>query len=328
MTGDHPDSRPRGHRVHRGRPTAQRAGSRSRGTIASLPPEVLRQVKLLELRTRGLVNSLFTGEYHSVFKGQGMEFSEVREYQPGDEVRSIDWNVTARMRHPYVKRYIEERELTVMLAVDLSGSERFGTVARFKSELATELSAVLAMSAIRNNDRVGGLLFTDRVEHIIPPSKGRRHVLRLVRDLLVWEPEGSRTSIAVAADYLAKLLPHRAIVFIISDFVAPDIERPLKILSQRHDVVAVTIEDPRERTLPDIGLARFIDPETGTTVEIDTSDRLVRARFDQQVREERERRTHLFRRLAIDEIAVRTDRSYVEPLLRFFRMREMRGERR
>lgn len=328
MTGDHPDSRPGGYRVHRGRPTAQRAGSRSRGTIASLPPEVLRQVKLLELRTRGLVNSLFTGEYHSVFKGQGMEFSEVREYQPGDEVRSIDWNVTARMRHPYVKRYIEERELTVMLAVDLSGSERFGTVARFKSELATELSAVLAMSAIRNNDRVGGLLFTDRVEHIIPPSKGRRHVLRLVRDLLVWEPEGSRTSIAVAADYLAKLLPHRAIVFIISDFVAPDIERPLKILSQRHDVVAVTIEDPRERTLPDIGLARFIDPETGTTVEIDTSDRLVRARFDQQVREERERRTHLFRRLAIDEIAVRTDRSYVEPLLRFFRMREMRGERR
>jgi hypothetical protein len=153
-------------------------------------------------------------------------------------------------------------------------------------------------------------------------------VLRLVRDLLVWEPEGSRTSIAVAADYLAKLLPHRAIVFIISDFVASDIERPLKILSQRHDVVAVTIEDPRERTLPDIGLARFIDPETGTTVEIDTSDRLVRARFDQQVREERERRTHLFRRLAIDEIAVRTDRSYVEPLLRFFRMREMRGERR
>jgi uncharacterized protein (DUF58 family) len=328
MTGDHPDSRPGGYRVHRGRPTAQRAGSRSRGTIASLPPEVLRQVKLLELRTRGLVNSLFTGEYHSVFKGQGMEFSEVREYQPGDEVRSIDWNVTARMRHPYVKRYIEERELTVMLAVDLSGSERFGTVARFKSELATELSAVLAMSAIRNNDRVGGLLFTDRVEHIIPPSKGRRHVLRLVRDLLVWEPEGSRTSIAVAADYLAKLLPHRAIVFIISDFVAPELERPLKILSQRHDVVAVTIEDPRERTLPDIGLARFIDPETGTTVEIDTSDRLVRARFDQQVREERERRTHLFRRLAIDEIAVRTDRSYVEPLLRFFRMREMRGERR
>ena len=161
-----------------------------------VPPEVLKQVKLLELRTRGLVNSLFTGEYHSVFKGQGMEFAEVREYQPGDEVRSIDWNVTARMRQPFVKRYIEERELTVMLAVDLSGSERFGTVARFKSELATELSAVLAMSAVRNNDRVGVILFTDRVEHVVPPGKGRRHVLRLIRDILAYEPEGCGTDIS------------------------------------------------------------------------------------------------------------------------------------
>ncbi|HEX6536522.1 MAG TPA: DUF58 domain-containing protein [Gemmatimonadaceae bacterium] len=295
---------------------------------ATVPPEILRQVRLLELRTRGLVNSVFTGEYHSVFKGQGMEFSEVREYQPGDEVRSIDWNVTARMRHPYVKRYIEERELTVMLAVDLSGSERFGTVARFKSELATELSAVLAMSATRNNDRVGALLFTDRVEHVVPPGKGRRHVLRLVRDLLVREPVGCRTDIAAAADTLARTLPHRAVVFIISDFVDAGLERPLKLLSQRHDVVAVTIEDPRERILPDIGLARFTDPESGATVDVDTSDPRVRERYDRQVQDEREARTHLFRRLAIDEIAVRTDRSYVEPLLRFFRMRETRGRRR
>jgi uncharacterized protein (DUF58 family) len=257
-----------------------------------------------------------------------MEFSEVREYQPGDEVRSIDWNVTARMRHPYVKRHIEERELTVMLAVDLSGSERFGTVSRFKSELAVELSAVLAMTAIRNNDRVGALMFTDRVEQLLPPGKGRRHVLRLVRDLLVREPVGSRTDIAGAADVLARVLPHRSIIFMISDFVDQGIERPLKLLSQRHDVVAVTVEDPRERILPDIGLARFTDPESGATVDVDTSDPKVRERYDRAMRVEREARTHLFRRLAIDEIAVRTDRSYVEPLLRFYRMREMRGDRR
>ena len=293
-----------------------------------IPSEVLRQVKLLELRTRGLVNSLFTGEYHSVFKGQGMEFSEVREYQPGDEVRAIDWNVTARMGHPYVKRFIEERELTVMLAVDLSGSERFGTVSRFKSELATELSAVLAMSAIRNNDRVGALTFTDRVEYVVPPGKGRRHVLRLVRDLLVREPTGRGTDIAGALDYLAHMLPHRAIVFLISDFVATGIEQPLKLLAPRHDVVAVTIEDPRERLLPDLGLARFSDPETGATVDVDTGNARVREGFERAVRAEREARTHLFRRLAIDEIAVRTDRSYVEPLLHFFRLREMRGRGR
>ncbi|HEX5408366.1 MAG TPA: DUF58 domain-containing protein [Gemmatimonadaceae bacterium] len=293
-----------------------------------IPPEVLRQVKLLELRTRGLVNSLFTGEYHSVFKGQGMEFSEVREYQPGDEVRAIDWNVTARMGHPYVKRFIEERELTVMLAVDLSGSERFGTVSRFKSELATELSAVLAMSAIRNNDRVGALTFTDRVEYVVPPGKGRRHVLRLVRDLLVREPQGRGTDIAGALDYLAHMLSHRAIVFLISDFVDAGIEQPLKLLARRHDVVAVTIEDPRERLLPDLGLARFTDPETGATVDVDTGDAGVRTSFERSVRAERDARTHLFHRLAIDEIAVRTDRSYVEPLLHFFRLRETRGRGR
>jgi uncharacterized protein (DUF58 family) len=294
----------------------------------SVPPEVLKQVKLLELRTRGLVNSLFTGEYHSVFKGQGMEFAEVREYQPGDEVRSIDWNVTARMRQPFVKRYIEERELTVMLAVDLSGSERFGTVARFKSELATELSAVLAMSAVRNNDRVGVLLFTDRVEHVVPPGKGRRHVLRLIRDILAYEPEGCGTDIATAVDYLAKMLPHRSVIFLISDFVAEAIERPLKTISQRHDVVGISIEDPRELSLPDIGLARFVDPEAGTALDIDTSDPRVRASYEAQVRKERDARRQLFRRLAIDEIEVRTDRSYVEPLLKFFRARETRRRHR
>ena len=214
------------------------------------------------------------------------------------------------------------------LATAEEAQERFGTVARFKSELATELSLVLAMAAIRNNDRVGVLLFTDMVEHVVPPAKGRKHVLRLVRDILSWEPEGRGTSIEAATDALARMLPHRSIIFLISDFLEPGIERPLKILSRRHDVVAVTVEDPRELTLPDMGLVRFVDPESGVTVDVDTSERIVRERFEREVRNEREARTRLLRRLAIDEIAVRTDRSYTEALLRFFRGRETRIHRR
>ena len=293
-----------------------------------VPPEILRQVKLLELRTRGLVNSLFTGEYRSVFKGQGMEFSEVREYQPGDEVRSIDWNVTARMRKPYVKRYIEERELTVMLAVDLSGSERFGTRGRFKSELASELAAVLAMSAIRNNDRVGAVLFTDRIEHVVPPRKGRRHALRLMRDLLAFEPVGRGTDLAAALEYSGKMLTHKAIIFVVSDFQSADLEQPLKLLAQRHDVVAVTVDDPSEQVLPDIGQARFVDPETGVTIDVDTSDEKVRARFAEAVVEELSARKRLLRRLAIDEIPVSTEGGVVDPLIKFFRTRETRSRRR
>jgi len=300
----------------------------ARKAAAGVPPEILRQVKLIELRTRGLVNSLFTGEYRSVFKGQGMEFSEVREYQPGDEVRSIDWNVTARMRRPFVKRYIEERELTVMLMVDLSGSERFGTVKRFKSELASELAAVLAMSAVRNNDRVGILLFTDRIEHVVPPRKGRRHVLRIIRDLLAFEPKGKGTDLAGAIDYLARMLGQHAIVFIVSDFLSPGIERPLKILAQHHDVVAVTVDDPSEMNLPNLGIARFVDPETGRTVEVDTSSRAVRIAYEKHTAEERETRKHLLRRLAIDEVPVHTDAGVVEPLLKFFRSRETQSRRR
>ena len=292
-----------------------------------VPPEILRQVKLIELRTRGLVNSVFTGEYRSVFKGQGMEFSEVREYQPGDEVRSIDWNVTARMRRPFVKRYIEERELTVMLVVDLSGSERFGTVKRFKSELASELAAVLAMSAVRNNDRVGVLLFTDRIEHLIPPRKGRRHVLRIIRDVLAFEPVGRGTDMVRAIDYVAKMLNEHAIVFIVSDFLEEDISHPLKLLAQHHDVVAVTVDDPSERELPDIGIARLVDPETGETLEIDTSSPNVRDAYSERVTAEREERKHLLRRLAIDDVPVHTEGGVVEPLLRFFRTRETRLRR-
>ncbi len=314
--------------IFRPRQRRKEAPKRTPEKPMGVPPEILRQVKLIELKTRGLVNSVFTGEYRSVFKGQGMEFSEVREYQPGDEVRSIDWNVTARMRRPFVKRYIEERELTVMLVVDLSGSERFGTVNRFKSELASELAAVVAMSAVRNNDRVGVLLFTDRIEHVIPPRKGRRHVLRIIRDLLAFEPVGRGTDMVAAIDYVARMLNEHAIVFIVSDFLEDDIQHPLKLLAQRHDVVAVTVEDPSERDLPDIGIARLIDPETGETFEVDTSSTSVRESYSERVAAEREERKHLLRRLAIDEVAVRTEGGVVEPLLRFFRARETRARRR
>ena len=294
----------------------------------AVPPEVLRQVKLIELRTRRLVNSLFAGEYRSIFKGHGMEFAEVREYMPGDEVRSIDWNVTARMGKPFVKRYIEERELTVMLVVDLSGSSQFGTVSRFKAEMATELAAVLTMSAVRNNDRVGVLLFTDRIEHVVPPGKGRRHALRIIRDVLVHEPKGKGTDVGGALEYLSRLLSHRAIVFVISDLLDAGMERPLKYLSQRHDVVVAPLEDPSEWVLPDIGVARFIDPETGQVVSVDTSDKRVREGFRKAADAERSARRQLLRRLAIDEVPVNTKDGYLEPLLKFFRARGVRAKRR
>ncbi|HSJ09593.1 MAG TPA: DUF58 domain-containing protein, partial [Longimicrobiales bacterium] len=249
-------------------------------TTGPVPREVLRQVRQIELRTRGLVTSIFGGEYQSVFRGQGMEFSEVREYEAGDDVRNIDWNVTARTGHPYVKKHVEERELTVLLLVDLSGSEQFGTRGRFKAELAAELAAVLALSAVRNNDRVGLLIFTDSVEHVVPPRKGRRHALRLVRDVLAFQPRGRGTDTAGALDYAARLLPHRGIIFMLSDF-APAVntraadtahwEKTLRLVSRRHDVVGIAITDPAELTLPDVGLVAVEDPETGTYAYVDTS---------------------------------------------------------
>jgi uncharacterized protein (DUF58 family) len=216
----------------------------------------------------------------------------------------------------------------VMLVVDLSGSERFGTVRRFKSELASELAAVLAMAAVRNNDRVGVVLFTDRIEHVVPPRKGRRHVLRIIRDLLAFEPVGRGTDLVAAIDYTARMLKEHAIVFIVSDFLSADIDHPLKLMAQRHDVVAVTVEDPSERDLPDIGVARLIDPETGMTFEVDTSHPAVRGSYSTRVTQERDERKHLLRRLAIDEVAVRTEAGVVEPLLRFFRSRETQARRR
>lgn len=298
------------------------------GRGAAVPPDVLRQVRRIELRTRGLVNSRFTGEYHSVFKGMGMEFAEVREYQAGDEVRTIDWNVSARMRRLFVKRFVEERELTVLLVVDTSGSARGGALERDKQGMAAELAAVLALTATRNNDRVGLLLHSDRVEHIVPPRKGRRHALRLVRDVLAARAQPRGTDLAAACDYAARLLPHRSIVFVISDFVAPVYDQALTRLSRRHDVVAVVLDDPSERSLPDVGVARLVDAETGEIAEVDTSDPRVRRRYDDAVQGERADRRQLLRRLAVDEVEVPLERGYTEPLLRFFRTRETRARRR
>ena len=323
--------------AHGAQPTAPLPDVEQATASNGVPREVLKQVRQIELRTRGWVDSLFGGEYHSVFKGQGMEFAEVREYQPGDEVRAIDWNVTARMGHPYVKRYVEERELTVLLAVDLSGSEQFGTRGRFKAELAAEIAAVLALSAVRNNDRVGLLVFTDRVEHFVPPRKGRRHVLRLIRDVLAFRPEGRGTDLATALEYAGRVLPHRAIVFVLSDFQidvglsdgarigegpVERFEKTLRLVSRRHDLVAVSITDGAEETLPDAGVLALVDPETGEEIVIDTGRTALRAEYSAHLAAERDALRSLFRRLAVDEIEVRTDESYITPLLGFFRRRE------
>ncbi|MGH7482342.1 MAG: DUF58 domain-containing protein [Longimicrobiales bacterium] len=300
------------------------------GPTGAVPREVLRQVRLIELRTRGWVDSLFSGEYQSVFKGQGIEFAEVRAYQHGDEIRAIDWNVTARTAHPHVKKHVEERELTVLLVVDLSGSEQYGSRGRMKAELAAEVAAVLALSAVRNNDRVGLLLFTDRVEHLVPPKKGKRHVLRLIRDVLVFEPERAGTDIAGALDYAGRLLRHRSIVFLLSDFQIPvgeqtrAFERGARVLARRHDVVALEIIDPGERDLPEAGLLLLEDPETGQVVPVDTGAAALRARFAGDVASRREELRRRLRRLAIDRVEIRTDASWVGPLLGFFRRRERR----
>ena len=299
-------------------------------STGSVPREVLRQVRLIELRTRGLVNSIFGGEYQSVFRGQGMEFAEVREYQPGDDVRNIDWNVTARTGQPHVKKHVEERELTLFLVLDLSGSEQFGTRGRFKAELAAEIAAVLALSAVRNNDRVGLLIFTDHVEHVVPPKKGKRHVLRIIRDVLAFRPAGRGTELALALDYAARLLPHRGIIFVLSDFVpgpghaGPSAawEKTLRLVSRRHDIVAINIADPAEAELPDVGMIVLHDPETGEDYTVDASAREVREAFEQETARERGEVQRLFRRLGIDEVRVQTGEPFVGPLLAFFRRRE------
>lgn len=295
-----------------------------------LTSELMARIRRIELRTRHLVSDQFAGDYHSVFKGAGMEFDEVRPYQPGDEVRTIDWNVTARMNQPFIKRYVEARELTVMLVVDASASGDFGTATRFKRELAAELAAVLAFAATSNNDRVGLIVFSDRIELHIPPRRGRRHILRIVRELLAFQPQGRGTRIAHALDTLNRIYEKRSIVFLVSDFQAsPDSYRQsLFMTSRRHDTIAIDLHDPLERSVAGVGLLALEDAETGRAFWIDTSDRSARAAFQRNVEAHEAAKTALLRRLGVDRIVLDTQEDYVEPLTRFFQTRERRQRRR
>jgi uncharacterized protein (DUF58 family) len=287
--------------------------------------QIVRNVRQIEIRTRGLVNHLFSGEYHSVFKGRGMEFSEVREYQFGDDVRTIDWNVSARFNHPFVKVFEEERELTVMLLVDMSASQDFGTGARSKRDAAAELTAVLAFSAIRNNDKVGMVIFTDRIEKFIPPKKGRSHILRLIREVLAFQPEGRGTSVRVALEYLNRVARKRTIAFVLSDFLSEGYDRPLKIAARKHDLIAVQLFDEREARLPDVGLVKLRDAESGGERWVDTSVAAVRAAVEQGWKRRMAERGRLFLTSNVDAITVDVAGSYITPLVEFFRMRERRA---
>lgn len=295
--------------------------------MAAVPKEILDKVHRIEIQAGRLVDDLFAGEYHSVFKGHGMEFAEVREYQAGDDVRAIDWNVTARAGgKPFIKIFDEARELTVILVVDASASGAFGSGARMKGEVAVEISALLAFSAIRNNDRVGLLIFTDEVEVFVPPKKGRRHVLRVIRELLYHRPRGRRTSIATALKTLDRVVRRHAVVFVISDFIDAGYERALQRASRRHDVIAVSIEDPREGSLPDVGFLTLHDAESGQQLVIDSSDEAVRQAFARRWQIDVTRRTRIFRRLAVDEVRIdAASGDYVEPLARFFKGRMSRN---
>ncbi len=286
--------------------------------------DVLKRVRRVEITTRRLVNDVFSGEYHSVFKGQGMEFDRVREYQPGDEIRSIDWNVTARMGVPYVKRFMEERELVVMFLLDVSASGRFGSADKTKIDTAAEICAVLAFSAIQNNDKVGAIVFSDDVEKYVQPDKGRRHVLRVVRDVLFHEPRGHRTDVAKALDYLLRVSKRRAIVFVVSDFLSPDFSRPLAMAARKHDVVAVWLTDPREERIDNAGLVRVWDQESQVERVIDTSSKRARDRFAQAVERRRAEMNSLMRKNGVDCVRVEAGHDYIVPLSRFFRARAKR----
>ncbi len=286
-----------------------------------LPEEIARKVKGIELRTKRLVNDVFSGEYHSVFKGTGIEFAEVREYGIGDDVRLIDWNVTARTGHPYIKTFDEERELTVMLVVDVSGSGLFGSRGSSKEELAAEVSAVLAFSAIKNNDRVGLVMFTDRIELYIPPKKGIKHVLRVIREILYFKPQGTRTSLKSAVEHVNRILKRKAIVFVISDFMDSGFESALSIAAQKHDLIAITISDEREEIIGNSGVLVLEDAETGAVVLVDTSSKKVRRNYWLAVQKRQNDVTEFFMRSRIDRIDLRTGKSYDDKLIRFFKKR-------
>jgi len=298
---------------------------------APIPPELLQRIRRIEIRARRLVDHLFLGEYHSVFRGRGLEFSEVREYQPGDDVRIIDWNVTARMGTPYVKKFVEERELTVFLVVDISASEDFSTAPQTKAELAAEIGALLALAAVRNNDRVGLIAFTDQVERFVAPRKGSQHVLRLIRELLYLpvrqaglRPRSRGTDIAAALGFLSRIARRRSVAFLLSDFLASDYEAALRVAARRHDVIAISLSDPREAYLPNAGLLELEDPETGQRLVVDSGDAGVRQRYAEAAGRRREERRRLLSAVAVDEVPVLTDRPYVQSLIAFFQARARR----
>ena len=288
--------------------------------------EMLARIRRLQIRARRLVRLLFLGEYHSVFRGRGLEFDEVREYQPGDEIRLIDWNVTARMGGPFIKKYVEERELVLYLLVDISPSSGFSSTRSTKRELAAEIATLLAFAAQANNDKTGLIAFTDRIELFVPPRKGQQHVLRLARELLFLEPKGRGTDIGLATDFLMRMAGRRGVAFLISDFYARGFEASLRLAARKHDVTAISLTDPRELELPGVGLIDLRDPETGETVLIDTDDKHERERYAAAATEAQAARRRLLAGLGVEEVAVRTDRSYIQPLMAYFQARA--GHRR
>jgi len=289
-----------------------------------IPKEILKQIRRIEIRSGKLVNEIFAGQYSSVFKGRGMEFAEVREYVPGDDIRSIDWNVTARYGKPFVKMFVEERELTVIFLVDVSASQSFGTKDRLKSELAAELASVLAFSAIKNNDRVGMILFSDKIEKVIRPKKGKNHILRLIREILFFKPEGKLTDIALALKYLSDVWRRKAVVFLISDFNDTGFEKSIRIVAKRHDLIAIKISDPREKELPEVGLMEMEDAETLRREVIDTGDAKFIEEFRKNAAEKEDRIKTIFKKASVDSIMLSTGKPYTVPLVQFFKLRERR----
>ncbi len=289
-----------------------------------LPRELIKRIRRLEITTRKVVSSVLSGQYHSVFKGRGMAFSEVRQYQPGDEVRTIDWNVTARMNDAYVKVFTEERELTVMLLVDVSASGSFGSGERSKGELSAEVAAQIAFSAIANNDRVGLVLFSDRIEKVVPPRKGKSHVLRLITDILTTKPKGSGTNLNEALTYLSHVAKRKTVTFLISDFITQEYEKGLRIVGRKHDLVPVVVNDPFEDKFPALGVVDMEDPETGERMTIDTSDPRVRGRFQKFMTARRDERNKIFKRLQLDSVELRAHEEYALALQKFFAARSAR----
>ncbi|MCZ6512506.1 MAG: DUF58 domain-containing protein [Nitrospinae bacterium] len=289
-----------------------------------IPPELIKKIRDIQVKTNHLVNHMMAGEYVSAFKGRGMEFSEVREYEPGDDVRLIDWNVTARMGHPYIKEFREERELTVMLMVDVSSSGEFGSVEKLKNEVAAEIASVLAYSAIKNNDKVGLIVFSDTIEHYISPQKGRAHIWNLIRTILNFVPEGRHTDLNLPLEYLLKVQKRKSVAFLISDFQAERYLRNLRLVRQKHDLIAIAISDPRESELPDVGWVHLEDSETGETLLVDTADRTLTERLARLKIKEQEERRKQFHANGVDIINIQTDRSLTQPLIQFFKMREKR----